>query len=307
MKAIKSPKHLAIIAFFVACLVVKPAWAGLFGPEVELLSPEIINARLHSETLLFSASGEALKVHTKGAAVGGFLVGMVLSSALASSGGSGTMNAAQMNQQMQANMAIAQQANVGIQGVVRDSSATVAGLQTPELAQRGPLPLIMQNLNRAMIEQQVKLVVGTSGAAPALRLNLLQKEWKLDYSMMSSDYTLTSALTMELIDPKADKVHLRQSCSREYPKKMSLEAWELDKHHAVAVAAEDIAQQCYEEFSRKLDLPVLATAASAQVEVAVPETAESATIKDGAVVEMAIERNEIAEVTDQVPAQNKGQ
>jgi len=287
MNAMKSSRNLAIIAVFIGCLVLNPAWAGLFGPEVELLPPEVINTRLHGEALLFSSSGARLQINTKGAAVGGFLVGMILSSAVASSGGGGTTNAAQLNQQMQANMAITQQANVGIQGAVRDASAISAGLQAPDLAQQGPFPLIAQNLNRAMIEQQVKLVARASDPAPALRLNLQQKEWKLDYSMMSSEYTLTSALTMELLDTKADKVHLRQSCLREYPKKMSLEEWEVDRHHAVAVAAEDIAQHCYEEFSRALDLPVLATAARVQVEVAAPDTVESANSKDSTATEAA--------------------
>jgi len=74
--------------------------------------------------------------------------------------------------------------------------------------------------------------------------------------MASSDYTLSSALTMELFDTRAGKVHLRQTCTREYPKKMPLEAWERDDHQEVASAAEEIAQLCAEEFAVALNIPL---------------------------------------------------
>lgn len=74
--------------------------------------------------------------------------------------------------------------------------------------------------------------------------------------MASSDYTLSGGLLMELLDTHSKKIHLRQTCVREHPKKMSLEAWEVDNYQEVASAAEAIAQQCAEEFAVALNIPL---------------------------------------------------
>ena len=79
----------------------------------------------------------------------------------------------------------------------------------------------------------------------------------LDFSMLSSDYTLSSALTMELLDTRAGKIHLRQTCASDYPKKMPLETWELDEHQMVVTAAEEIAQHCFEAFAVALNIPLV--------------------------------------------------
>jgi hypothetical protein len=272
MTAIGFPKQIVALALVVTCLAIKPARAGLFGPDVESLSPEDLSARLHDDTLLFSASGVALKIHTKGSAVGSFLAGMILTSALSSNGGGGAISAEQLNREMQAKVEISQQASVGIQGLVGEALATAIGQQAVDQAQRGPLSLIALALNKAMIEHQVKFVVSATDPVPALRLTLLQKEWKLDYSMFSNDYRLSSELTMELIDTKANKLHLSHSCRQEYPRKMSLDDWERDDDRAIAVAAEEIAQHCYQEFSHALDLGQRVTTPSAAPEIPEPET-----------------------------------
>ena len=252
-----SKRRLITLIVLATSLVTNPAVAGLFGPDIELLSPGEINTRLHEETVLFSPSGTPLQIKTKGAAVGGFLVGMILSSAMASSGGGGATNAAQLNQQMQANMAIAQQTNASIQGVVNDVAANVTGQQSPELAKLGPFPFVARTLGHAMDAQQITRVNKAGDPVPSLKLSLTQKEWKLDFSMLSSDYTLSSELMMELLDTRTNKIYLRQSCIREYPKKQPLEAWELDEYQAVTQAAEAIAQQCQEEFATALNLPLV--------------------------------------------------
>jgi len=256
MISIRATKQTLLLTVVLAVMVTQPACAGLFGPDVELLKPTQISERLHNETVLFNTGGSPLQVKTKGAAVGGFFVGMILSSAMASGGGGGATNAAQMNQQMQANMAIAQQANANLRGVVTSAAASASGPQSPTAAKLGPLPLVAQQLNRAFSEQHVAIADSATDPAPTLKLSLTQKTWMLDFSMASSDYTLSSALTMELLDTRTGKIHLRQSCDRAYPKKMPLEAWEQDDHQEVASAAEAIAQRCAEEFAVALNLPL---------------------------------------------------
>lgn len=246
--------HSLTLALLATTLIARPAAAGFFGPDVELLSPPQVAERLRNEALAINASGASLGIHSKGAAIGGFFVGMVLSSAMASSAGGNAQSAPQMQRQMQANMDIAQQANLHIQGAVRELSAAAAGAETAERAQRGPLPLLAKSLNQALLKNQTQVIAGDAAPAPALQLKLLQSEWKLDFEMLSSDYSLKTALTLELLDRSADKIHLRNTCAYQYTKKMSLEDWQRDEHLAIAQAAEEIALRCHEEFARALNL-----------------------------------------------------
>lgn len=255
-------RHRLTIALLATTLLARPAAAGFFGPDVELLSPPQVSERLRAEALVFNAGGAALHIHTKGAAIGGFLIGMILSSAVASGGGNAT-NPAQMQRQMQANMDIAQRANVGIQGVVNNLAAEAAGAEGAELVQRGPLLRLTQSLNAALLDQQTKLVADDAEPKAALLLKLSQIEWKLDFEALSSDYTLKTALTLELHDKPADKLHLRNTCAYQYPKKMPLEDWERDAHLAIAQAAEEIAQRCHAEFAKALNLAQTSSATSA--------------------------------------------
>ncbi|MBA3034012.1 MAG: hypothetical protein KKF85_15260 [Gammaproteobacteria bacterium] len=281
--------HSLTLALLATTLIARPAAAGLFGPDVELLSPPQVGERLRNEALSFNAGGAALHIHSKGAAIGGFFVGMVLSSAMASSGGGNVQNAAQMQRQVQANMDIAQQANLHIQGAVRDLSAAAAGAETAERAQRGPLPLLAKSLNQALLENQTQLIAAGAGPAPALQLKLLQREWKLDFEMLSSDYSLKTALTLELLDKSADKIHLRNTCAYQHTKKMPLEDWQRDEQQAIAQAAEEIALRCHEEFARALNLAQAIPATSA------PPLPETAAPPDPA--------SEVALPTDTPPAQ----
>jgi hypothetical protein len=262
MMLIRATKQTLLLTVVLVVIVTQPARAGLFGPDVELLKPTQISERLHNEPVIFNTSESPLQVKTKSAAVGGFLVGMILSSAMASGGGGGggATNAAQLNKQMQAETTITQHASANIQGVVTSAAASVSGQQSPTAAKLGPLPLVAQQLNRAFREQHVAIVDSATDSAtdpaPTLKLSLTQQTWMLDFSMASSDYTLSSALTMELLDTRTGKIHLRLSCDRVYPKKMPLDAWEQDGHREVANAAKEIAQHCAKEFAMALNLPL---------------------------------------------------
>jgi hypothetical protein len=262
-----------------------------------------IGERLQREPVSFAGGGKALEIRTKAAAIGGFIVGAILSSASASGSVRGANNAAQMQQQMQANMQIAQQANVHIHGAVNQLSAEAAGAAAAEVAQRGPLPLLVQTLNGALREQQAQLADANAEPKPALALRLSQTEWKLDFETFSSDYVLKTALTLELLDKAADKLHLRATCQQEYPKKMELDDWERDDHLAIAQAAEEIARGCHAQFATVLNLaaanaatsptaagPERAATPEAAIAIA-PNAAEAPSVTEGSSNEPALASN----------------
>lgn len=263
----------------ISAIATQPARAGFFGPDDEPFTPMQIGERLQREPVIFAGSGKALEIRTKSAAIGGFLVGMILSSAMASGGAGGATNAAQMQRQMQANMEITQQANVHIQGAVNQLSAEAAGAVAAELAQRGPLPLLTQSLDDALRGQQARIVAADSEPKPSLTLSLRQSQWTLDFETFSSDYVLRSALLLELHDKPAGKIHLRKVCSYQYATKMPLEDWERDEHLAIAKAAEEIAQHCHQEFAEALNLAPVAAAAGTPttVDTSIPEKAAGET------------------------------
>ena len=258
------------VFLFISTLIIatQPAHAGFFGPDHEPLSPVQIGERLQREPVSFAGGGKALEIRTKGAAIGGFILSSILSSA-AASGGSLSGNPAKMQQQMQARMDIYQQFNANLQVATNTLSAEVAGAAAAEVAQRGPLPLLVHTLNGALREQQAQLADAGAEPKPVLELKLSQTEWKLDFETFTSDYVLKTALTLELLDKAADKVHLRATCQREYPKKMELDDWERDDHLAIAQAAEEIARGCHAQFATALNLA--ATGAAATPAVAGPE------------------------------------
>jgi hypothetical protein len=259
-----------------------------------------IGERLQREPVSFAGGGKALEIRTKAAAIGGFIVGAILSSAAASGSVSGANNAAQMQQQMQANMQIAQQANVHIQGAVNQLSAEAAGAAAAEVAQRGPLPLLVQTLNGALREQQAQLADANAEPKPALALRLSQTEWKLDFETFSSDYVLKTALTLELLDKAADKLHLRATCQQEYPKKMELDDWERDDHLAIAQAAEEIARGCHAQFATVLNLA--AANAAATPTAAGPERAATPEAAAIAIAPNAAEAPSVTEGSSNEPA-----
>jgi len=243
------------MALGMMAIFVSQAEAGFFGPSTELLSPEKVLGRLQEQPFSFSTSGGQLLIRTKAAAIGGFILGTVLSSAGASTS-VGNVSPVQMQQQMQANMAIAQNASVQIQGVVRDVAAKEARRSVQDMAKQGPLPLLARDISQYLQTQKARLAGQEEAAKPELTLSLQQPEWKLEFSMLSSDYTLSSNLHLVLLDIKADKVYLREDCKVEYAKKMPLESWEQDEYKAIAQAAEDIARQCWSNLALTLGAAV---------------------------------------------------
>jgi len=191
-------------------------------------------------------------------------------------------------------MAIAQNANVQIQGAVRDAAAKEAGRSVQDMAKQGPLPLLAKDISQYLQMQKARLAGEEVDAKPTLKLSLQQPEWKLEFSMLSSEYTLSSNLHLELLDIKADKIYLREDCKVEYAKKMPLESWEQDEYKAIAQAAEDIARQCWNNLASTLGAagnkpdreaaPVLADALAKQEDavakegIAVPENGSGAPV-----------------------------
>lgn len=265
MKKTHMPTKRILSSLLIAVLAVGPASAGFFGPDVELLTPQQVSVRLRAEPPTLQVEGVKLDIRTKSAAVGGFLFSFVIGSVLASSGGGGATNAAQLQRQMDANMQIVSMASPHMQEGIRQLAAAAAGAQAVDLAQRGPLPLIAHSI--AVGLHQGQAAVSGPGAAEDtpvqndLVLKLVQRAWKLDFEAFSSDYVLDVALVLELHDRKADKIHLRHTCQRQHPTRMSLEDWERDEYLAIAQAAEDFARTCQEEFARALGFPFLASAA----------------------------------------------
>ena len=267
-------KQKLALLFLVAVLITPKANAGFFGPDRELLQPDQLNERMSKTPFVFKSSGVQLNIHTKSAAVGSFLVGFIVGSALGSSGGGGTpANAAQMQRQMQAHADIAQQTSANLQKVVAEQVAKGAGAAVAEQARTGPLPLVKQRLESALREIQANMV--EAGAKPEYTLNLSQNEWKLDFTAFSSDYALNAVLFLEFRNTQADKIHYQQTCTKIHPKKMLLEEWEKDDHLAIAQAAEDIARDCYREFVTALKLPQSPVAEKAAGETPEPQPAQA--------------------------------
>ncbi|HXU92053.1 MAG TPA: hypothetical protein VFP33_00190 [Gallionella sp.] len=269
-----------VLFAFYGMFFMQSATAGFFGPTVEILPADQVWKRMQEQPLAFTTNAAPLEIRTKGAAIGGFLIGSLLSSAAMSGGGAGVSNPAQMQQQMQANMAVAQQLNPQIQGLARDVAAKSEARSAQDIAKQGPLPLIAPNLMKVIQERKANLVADASDG-PSLKLRLSQNTWKLEFAALSSDYTLNSALHLELRDTKADKVYFQRDCGGEYGKKMPLEDWERDQSKAIAEAAQEVAQNCQVEFLRELGIAsddvsvtrdVQATAATA---IAVSTTPDS--------------------------------
>lgn len=247
-----------------AALLSQPAFAGLFGPSTELLKGESLAQKLQSQPVVVSVSGGQLDVRSKAAAVGGFLLGFVASSALASGGMQPGMSAQQMNQTMQANMQIATAFNQNLQTTVTQMASEQAVKPTAQVAKEGPVIAVSQQLLASLMQTpNLKVSLANVEAKPALtdlQLQITQPEWKLDFSMGSSDYTLLHHVVVALYQKESDTIFFKETCAGEYPRKMSKEDWERDDFAAVAVASREKADQCAAQVMAALGLaPVNAT------------------------------------------------
>ena len=273
----------------------QPASAGFFGPTNTPLKGDALAAKLASQPLAFSTNAALLEIRTKGAAVGSFLLGFVVSSAMASGGGGMPGNAQQMQRSMQANADIARSFNQNLQVALTQVAATQAEKPKGQIAREGPIVVVGQQLI-ASIKQQPGLTLAVASAdapekAAGLQIQVTQPVWKLDFSMASSSYTLLYETAAALYEKQSDTIFFKSTCKGEFPKKMELEAWERDDFSEVAQAADAIGRQCATSLVAALGLSQVAnvpaavaagvTAAAAGTDAAAAPT-EAAVIKDAA-------------------------
>lgn len=246
----------------------QPAAAGLFGPSTELLKGDALAAKLKSQQVVFSISGGVLDIRTKSAAVGSFLVGFIVSSALASGGGGGggmPANAQQMQKNMQAmqanmqaNTQIATAFHQNFQVAMTQIASDQAAKPKAQIAKEGPVVTVSQQLMASLLQEpgiKMSLASDVQPAAPVdLQLRFSQPEWKLDFSMASSEYTLRYQIDASLYQKESDTVFYKESCKGEAPKKLVLEDWERDDFSEVALAAGDIASRCAATLTAALGL-----------------------------------------------------
>ena len=255
------------------------ASAGFFGPSTKLLSNEALIQKLQSQELLIHISGRALDVRSKAAAVGGFLLGFIASSAMASGGGmpSGG-NAQQMNQNMQANMQLATQFNQNFQTAFTSVAGSQAVKPSGQVSKEGPVVLVAQQLAASLSQTpNIKAAFLTTNQKPKpidLQLRIGQPVWLLDFSMASSDYSLSHRIEISIYQKETDTIFFKQECVGVADSKMPKEAWEKDDFAAVASAALDAGNKCASKVIAALGLQPFK--AEALVAPAAPQAAVAA-------------------------------
>jgi len=253
------PHRTLLAATLLAATAMTPAHAGFFGPSKESLNAEQLQQQLDTRAVAIVRDGQPLEVASKGAAIAGFIASTVLSSALASGGG---LHSGQSMQQwadsQRALSDTAMQVGQGLQQLTRDGLNALDQRSANQVAKDGPTAALTKSLY-SVLSTRPNVVTELAPSAKALKeqqleLALTQTEWKLDFSMLSSDYTLSYKLNMSLLDPAADKLYLSNDCSGEYAKKMPKDDWEKDDYKAVNEALADIARSCHKQFATVLGL-----------------------------------------------------
>ena len=189
----------------------QPAAAGLFGPASEPLQGDALMQKLRSAPVVLNVRGNLLHIRSKGGEVGGFLLGLVAGSAMAS----GTTNPGASAQQMQANMQIATTFSQNVNSAVISAAEAQAAKPRAQVAKEGPVLAVSQEL-LASLSQVPQLNIATAGAersasAADLQLTVSQPQWQLDYSMLSSDYTLRYNLSVQLYQKESDTIYFKES------------------------------------------------------------------------------------------------
>lgn len=282
----------------------QPAAAGLFGPSTEILKDDALAAKLRAQPVVLSTSGSVLDIRTKSAAVGSFLVGFIVGSALASGGGGGgggiPGNAQQMQKNMQAmqanmqaNTQIATAFHQNFQVAMTQIASDQAAKPKAQIAKEGPVISVSQQLMASLFQEpdiKMSLASDAQPAAPAdLQLRFSQPEWKLDFSMASSEYTLRYQIDASLYQKETDTVFYKETCKGEAPKKLALEDWERDDFSEVALAAGDIASRCAATLTAALGLR------AAPVAPPSPPAAPAAPAAESAVPAPAVVTNQAEE------------
>lgn len=267
-KPIKSFVFIICIAIFTS-----PASAGFFGPSTKLLTGDALAQKLQSQAVVFDLAGSVLDVRSKSAAVGGFLLGFVLSSAMASGGGVPQgASAQQMQQNMQANMQMAMQFNQNIQTTFASVAASQAAKPSGQVGKEGPVVLVAQQLAASLAQSpsiKVSFLTPNQKAKPTdLQLRITQPVWLLDFSMASSDYTLSHRVEVSLYQKADDTLFFKQSCEGAADSKKPKEEWEKDDFAAVASVALDAGNKCAAKIIAALGLQL------AKVQALVAPTAD---------------------------------
>ena len=269
---------------FVTALAVfsLPSSAGFFGPTIKLLSHEELAKKLQSQALVIDISGGALDVRSKAAAVGGFLLGFIANSAMASGGGmpSGG-NAQQMHQNMQANMQMGMQFNQNVQTAFTSIAASQAAKPSGQVGKEGPVVLVAQQLAASLAQSpNIKAAFLTANQKPKptdLQLRIAQPVWLLDFSMVSSDYTLSHRIEVSVYQKETDTIFFKQECQGAAESKKPKEEWEKDDFAAVASAALDAGNKCASKVIAALGLQPAKTAV-----LAAPVAPQAVTAVDSA-------------------------
>jgi hypothetical protein len=203
----------------IACLAVcNPAQASWFGPKTVNLEGTALSEKMRAHPLVISTAATPLEIKSKAAAVGGFVLGFVLSSAAASGGVRPGQSAQQMQQTMQANMTIANNFNTSFQTFVNNRAAEQALKTVGQIAQEGPAPLVVNQLIPALLATSDLKVRMAQKDLPAqaedLQLSIQQTEWKVDFSMASSDYTLSHIMQVQLFQKSSNTVFFQRLVQR---------------------------------------------------------------------------------------------
>lgn len=245
----------------------QPAAAGLFGPASEPLQGDALMQKLRSAPVVLNVRGNLLHIRSKGGEVGGFLLGMIAGSALASGTSSGpSTSAQQLQRQLDANVQIATTFSQNVNSAIVSAAEAQTAKPQAQVAKEGPVLAVSQEL-LASLSQVPQLNIATAGAersasAADLQLTVSQPQWQLDYSMLSSDYTLRYNVSVQLYQKESDTIYFKESCQGEYGEKMPQEEWERDEFGALQNASREIAKRCAVELQAKLGLAAEQAAAA---------------------------------------------
>lgn len=265
----------------------QPAAAGLFGPASEPLQSDALMQKLRSAPVVLNVRGNLLHIRSKGGEVGGFLLGMIAGSALASGTSSGpSTSAQQLQRQLDANVQIATTFSQNVNSAIVSAAEAQAAKPRAQVAKEGPVLAVSQEL-LASLSQVPQLNIATAGAersasAADLQLTVSQPQWQLDYSMLSSDYTLRYNVSVQLYQKESDTIYFKESCQGEYGEKMPQEEWERDEFGALQNASREIAKRCAAELQGKLGLATGAVAMAEEPTGTVPAVVSSAPTEAGA-------------------------
>ncbi len=175
-----------------------------------------------------------LSEKTKAQAVGKFVVGAVISSAVGSGGGA--VNA----QQMQANMQIMQSFNQNLQQAL-PNSYVVSGGKGADLA-----------LAKKLSDYLITKTETSTPSNRELSISVNTPLWELGYVsfLTSQDYALNYHLQVSVLEQKEGKLQALKTvnCASSGKDKMPLEKWKAENYKAVDMNAETIVNECFYRF-----------------------------------------------------------